>query len=205
MRRSWWLRVAALLIGGAAVIHDLYGPWAGQEGRLAIGLLVLVLFLALMQGDAAAVGIARPAPSVRWWLRASLITGSIFCAVVVAIVAVLYAAGYLPPLIPVDDPAGRLWEACVVAPLVEEPIYRLALCVPLVVIIGYWPTIVISGAVFALLHHRYGNLSPDNALAGLLLGWAYLRSGSLALPILLHVIGNALVFLAVYFVMPLLL
>jgi hypothetical protein len=93
----------------------------------------------------------------------------------------------------------------VIAPLVEEPIYRLALCVPLVAIIGYWPTIVVSGAVFALLHHRYGNLSPENALAGLLLGWAYLRSGSLALPILLHSVGNALVFLAVYFVMPLLL
>jgi membrane protease YdiL (CAAX protease family) len=60
-------------------------------------------------------------------------------------------------------------------------------------------------ARFALLHHRYGNLSPENALAGLLLGWAYLRSGSLALPILLHSVGNALVFLAVYFVMPLLL
>ena len=86
-----------------------------------------------------------------------------------------------------------MWRACVLAPLSEEPIYRIAVCAPLVTLIGRWPTIVVSCILFALIHARYGGLAPDNALAGLLLGWAYLRSGSILVPIALHAIGNALV------------
>jgi uncharacterized protein len=204
-RHSWAVRLAALAVGAAAVSYDLYGPYLGLGFRLQIGVVVLALLYALARGDRRTVGIAWPEPNVRWWLRITLITGSIFCVVVVGVAAVLYATGDLPPVVPIDDAASWLWHACALAPLLEEPIYRLALCAPLVAIIGTWPTIVVSGAVFAFLHHRYGNLSPDNALAGLLLGWAYLRSGSLALPIVLHAIGNALVFVALYFVAPLVL
>jgi membrane protease YdiL (CAAX protease family) len=56
--------------------------------------------------------------------------------------------------------------------------------------------------VFAWLHQLYGHLSPDNALAGLLLTWAYLRSGSLAVPIAPHALGNALVTAFLVFVLP---
>jgi membrane protease YdiL (CAAX protease family) len=201
-RRSWSLRVAALLVGAAIVAYDLYAPRADNEQRLVVGVAGLVVLLALANGDVRSVGLAAPRPSVRWWLKATLITGTIFIVVVMVVAAVLYFTGHAPSVklvMPVDE---FLWQAVVVAPVVEEPIYRLALCTALVVIVGRWPTIVLSGVVFAWLHQRYGNLAPDNALAGVLLGWAYLRSGSIAVPIVLHAIGNALVVLFLAAIAP---
>jgi uncharacterized protein len=57
---------------------------------------------------------------------------------------------------------------------------------------GPWRAIAASGAVFALLHVAYGNPSPENLLGGFFLAWAYLRSGSVWLPVLLHSAGNLL-------------
>ncbi len=50
--------------------------------------------------------------------------------------------------------------------------------------------IVIDGAVFALLHFVYGNASPDNFVGGYVLAWAYLRSGTIVVPLVLHAAGN---------------
>ena len=84
---------------------------------------------------------------------------------------------------------------CVAAPVLEELIYRLALCLPLVGIVGRRWTILLSGVVFAALHFRHGNPGPSNFIAGFILGWAYLKSGNLLIPIILHSLGNLCVFL----------
>jgi membrane protease YdiL (CAAX protease family) len=82
----------------------------------------------------------------------------------------------------------------VIAPLVEESIYRLVLCFPTTAAIGSTGTIILSGTIFAGLHFVYGNPSPDNCLAGYVLTWAYLKSGSLLVPITLHSFGNCVAF-----------
>jgi membrane protease YdiL (CAAX protease family) len=80
-------------------------------------------------------------------------------------------------------------------PLYEELLYRVALCVPLVALVGPRWTILASGLVFAALHVRYGNPAADNCIAGFVLGWAYLRSSCLLVPLLLHALGNLCAFL----------
>ena len=86
---------------------------------------------------------------------------------------------------------GTLWYSD--APILEESVYRLALCVPLAALCGPRWTIAVSGAVFAALHFVYGNPGPDNFIAGYFLAWAYLKSGTLMIPMALHALGNACV------------
>lgn len=50
--------------------------------------------------------------------------------------------------------------------------------------------IVVSGVVFGGLHVVNGNPSPENLVGGLFLAWAYLKSGTIYIPILLHSLGN---------------
>jgi CAAX protease family protein len=51
-------------------------------------------------------------------------------------------------------------------------------------------TILVSGLAFGALHVLYGNPGPDNLIAGFFLGWAYLKSGSVLVPMILHSLGN---------------
>ncbi|MEZ6018625.1 MAG: CPBP family intramembrane glutamic endopeptidase [Planctomycetota bacterium] len=51
------------------------------------------------------------------------------------------------------------------------------------------------GLAFVALHWRYGNLAANHFAAGLALTWAYLRSGSIWVPVLLHFAGNLAVVL----------
>ncbi len=78
----------------------------------------------------------------------------------------------------VASPLGMAPSWCVCYPVLEEMLYRLVLCAPLVALLGPWYAIVISGAAFGALHFLYGNPAPTNFVAGYLLAWPYLRSGS---------------------------
>lgn len=79
---------------------------------------------------------------------------------------------------------------CIVAPVIEETIFRLGLCVPFAVWLGPWKTIVVSGLVFAAVHVVGGNASPENLVGGFFLAWAYLKSDSIVVPVALHSLGN---------------
>lgn len=91
---------------------------------------------------------------------------------------------------PPSNIAYSFLRMCVIAPVLEESLYRLALCVPLAARFGPWRAIVISGLAFAGLHVAGGNPSPENLVGGLFLAWAYLKSESIVVPVLLHSIGN---------------
>jgi uncharacterized protein len=78
----------------------------------------------------------------------------------------------------------------VLAPLKEEAIYRLGVCVPLTPWLGPRAAIAVSGLVFAGLHFAYGNPSPENLVGGFFLAWAYLKSETILVPVLLHGLGN---------------
>jgi membrane protease YdiL (CAAX protease family) len=101
----------------------------------------------------------------------------------------------LAQLDPHDLPAWLLY-ACVLAPLFEEGVYRLLLCTALATCLRQRTVILISGTLFALLHIAYGNFALTNGVAGYLLAWAYVKSGSLWLPILWHSVGNLAILLA---------
>lgn len=99
------------------------------------------------------------------------------------------------------EPSWRFWlgataaiglavaVVCVGYLLVTEEYKRLSFAGP----IGRWPTVIVSGAIFGLIHIVNGVAGPDNVVAGYFFAWAFLRSGSIALPTAMHAGGNLVV------------
>ncbi|HEX4143946.1 MAG TPA: type II CAAX endopeptidase family protein [Pirellulales bacterium] len=189
-------RLWGLLIGCGATVTDMVLTWEGWSDylgwRLLLALAAVGSFRFLLKVDRPSLGL-RLAPVQGWayWVRA---TGWI----ALAMGAVLLLAGlaiFVGWEVPIrrrspNQLGSAILQACVLAPLVEETIYRMVLCSPLVGCFGPTVTIGLSGVAFALLHVLYGNPGPDNVFAGFVLGWAYLKSGSISLPIILHSLGN---------------
>jgi uncharacterized protein len=191
--------VIAVGIGLSAVAADLWLVWLKSDeetlhGRWAVALTVMSAYTWLSDGDLPTVGLCHPSGGWRSWVRKGIVlgVGALVCFGVTAIVWVV--AGWALPIRSVGPPVfGRAFlHMCLFAPLLEEAIYRVALCVPLAAACGAWCGVVVSGALFGLLHVVYGNPSPENILGGFFLAWAYLRSGSVCVPILLHSAGNLL-------------
>jgi uncharacterized protein len=164
-------------------------------GCSAVGGLVL-----LAGGDLRSLGLAlRPARGWRYWVVASAVAAVGifgFSLVVVAFVPKLWVMLVeRGEALWISDLWPTLIFSCVQTPIVEELLYRGVLCAALVQAIGRTPTIVLSGVVFALLHVVYDNPGPDNAIAGFILGWAFLASRTLLIPVLMHAGGNLLVLL----------
>lgn len=190
-------RWCAVWVGVVAVATDVYlvGSHRGTVAHrfLLAGASLCALAL-LGRGGWASLGITfRMAPGYRYWVKVTLLIGAavgVFCV----------AAWLILPPLGVDIPLHRLHpkrmvpalqSACITAPILEEVLYRLVLCAPLAALAGSWAAIFLSGAVFAGVHFAYGNPAPDNFIAGYVLAWAYLKSGSILLPVLLHSVGNA--------------
>ncbi len=199
LRESSARAAAAFAIGATALTLDQLGPWFphGNAARIAIGLAATAALLALARGDRESVGLRfAPAQGWRWWLKATLVVGVVFGMALVAWFALEWALKGSVDVVraPYSLDLADVVHGLLVAPLVEEPLYRVALCVPLAALVDRRIAIVASGVAFALLHVRYGNAGPTNMLAGFVLGWAFVKSRSLALPMLLHALGNACVF-----------
>lgn len=77
----------------------------------------------------------------------------------------------------------------VVAPLSEELLFRGCLYRFLKAKISLWFALVLSGLLFAMLHHNLLSLFPLFIL-GIILAYVYERTGSLKVPILMHGIFN---------------
>ena len=162
---------------------------------LVIGGSVLILVF-LAQGERASLGfVSRLKPSYRYWVKVTLGIGAAVAGFCIVAGFLLWTIGIRMP-IPATPPEripSALVSYCISAPLLEEALYRLVLCVALVRIIGPWWTIFASGAIFSALHFAWGNASPDNFIAGYFLAWAFLKSGSILTPVALHSIGNGCV------------
>jgi hypothetical protein len=81
----------------------------------------------------------------------------------------------------------------VLAPVFEEIIFRGVLYGSLRARFGVWPSIVVSAAVFALLHGYGATGFASVFLSGALWAWSYERTRSLLPSIAAHMINNAAV------------
>ncbi len=187
-------------IGLVAVAADLWVVWLNRypesiDGRWAVALAALTAQVWLSAGDLSTVGLCAPAGGWRQWVRLTALLGVVAVGCVGAAAGLWVAAGWHLPVQSVApaETGSAFLRMCVFAPLLEEAVYRVALCVPLTAVAGPWPAVVASGAVFGLLHAVYGNASPENLLGGFLLAWVYLRSGSACMPVLLHAAGNLVI------------
>lgn len=199
------VRLAALAFATIIVALDLLRArgWAPDyvPPRLLLGAVVALAAAWIAARDprgAASLGLAPlDRDERRWWWRWALrIAGA--CALALAVIVVFSAIrgaplwSYQPP----SSAAESVMWQCLVWPVHEEIVYRLALVPVWVAIAGHRVAFVIGAALFALLHVAYGNLDPSNGLGAIVLTWAFLRSGSLALTIGLHAGGNAVVIAA---------
>ena len=170
--------------------------WVRPEEFMTVtALLTLVFILCLEGGTAPELRLtSRPVQSWGWWVRLACGFGLVIAVISVVVVGFLWAIGRPMP-IPRASPSAlpaRLFAFCVFAPVVEELIYRGFLTQALAGTMGTWGLIVTSGVVFGLLHVLYGNPGPDNLVAGFFLQWAFLKSGSILVPMAMHAAGNAL-------------
>ncbi len=84
-----------------------------------------------------------------------------------------------------------------VAPFSEEVFFRGFMYGGLRRSLPVWAAAGISGLIFGLLHYTGPDslaVVPQLAVLGILLAWLYERTGSLWLPIMLHVVNNAVAF-----------
>ena len=190
-------RILGLLIGCGAILTDMVLTWEGRSDylgwRLAVPIVAVGSFQFLLKVDRPSLGL-RLSPVQGWsyWIRATCWIGVVTGTLLLLLVGLAMLVGVeirIPRQTPFQFGSLFLYR-CVLAPLVEETTYRVALCSPSVACFGSTATIGVSGVAFALLHVLYGNLGPDNAIAGFVLGWAYLKSGSIVLPTILHSLGN---------------
>lgn len=86
----------------------------------------------------------------------------------------------------------RVVGIVLLAPLLEELVFRGILFQLLLPRVGPGPTVVGTALLFALAHGQYRGLDLVQVLAdGIVLGLARLRTGSTRVPFWMHLLGNA--------------
>ena len=195
-----WLAfiVAALLLNCDFILLQRWTPGYHWYRYLIAG-SGIIFMLGLCNWDLHSLGfVLRPKQGYIYWIKAGLVIGVSILLFSLLVFGMSQVIGQ-PIQIPKTQPniaKTFIFTLCVQAPLVEEILYRMVLCIPFVSLAGNWFTILVSGFIFAILHFIYGNPAPDNFIAGFFLSWAYLKSGSLIIPIIFHSIGNAFTIIA---------
>lgn len=149
----------------------------------------------------------RPPASSRWYVWSALIAIGVLPAVALINLAVqaIVGAQFRNPQIDMLAPEGFSWAGLaamlamvgVVAPIVEEVVFRGLLYAWLRERFGIWPGAILSALAFAGAHGIV-ILLPALFLIGLLLARIYERSGSLWPPIIVHCVFNAMMTILLY-------
>lgn len=79
----------------------------------------------------------------------------------------------------------------VIGPIAEELLFRGALLPFFARFMTPWRAIVLQGLLFGVLHTQHGISIVGPLVLGMILGWARARTGSVRIPILLHMTFNA--------------
>jgi uncharacterized protein len=192
-----WRTIASGLTAAAVACADLWLVWTGETSligpRTIPPALALTFYSLIYRGDVSAMGLRfRPIQGLRYWLLATALIGAAIGTLLLLALAVALITGYPIRLYEIrpHDLMTMFVQMCVLAPIFEEATYRFALCTGLVPVIKPWGTIFASGLIFGALHFLYGNPGPDNLIAGYFLAWAYLKSGTIVVPVVLHSFGN---------------
>jgi membrane protease YdiL (CAAX protease family) len=210
--------LAMLAFFAAQLVTGLvFGVWiavAGQDAApptMLVGVLSQVLSLALVVALLLARGRwswrvwgpRRPSATMALIGLAAGIGGTIVAYLLNAIMALLFQPqDAVEQQVLQDALTGdaatvllAVLAAVILAPLVEELVFRGLLFPALRSRVGLWPAALISGLVFTVIHVEIVTSQPL-ALVGLFtlgvwLAWAYHRSGSLVVPIVAHAVFNA--------------
>jgi len=196
LREDVWLQT---LFGLLAVIAVSIDMWPAAQAYLYLpqgttAALVLLVFVLPGKVSRESLGLRlKPIQPLGYWVRVTIVIAGIMLVFILACAA---AAWILKWEIPVRKTPPHwigmaLLHMCLIPPLFEELVFRLGICVPATALVGPTGAIVLSGAAFAAMHFIYGGAGPDNFVAGYILAWAFLKSGSILVPMALHALGNS--------------
>jgi membrane protease YdiL (CAAX protease family) len=202
LRNGWWIVLfIVVFLASQLAYHPVskglqqVGAGKGWLAPLPVGFLLLVTWICLrLRGEPlSGVGLRLDAN----WLR-QIVSGAAFgAALMLAVTALIFLAGgvrfeFDPARGPIRLAAGAwlfIWAA-----VLEELLFRGFVFQRLIDGIGVTAALLVMGGLFAIAH--WGNPSMegstmiwatiDTVLGAVLLGLAYLRTGSLALPIGIH-------------------
>ena len=202
LRNGWWILIFIAVFLASQLVYHPVSKWLQNIGAdhsslspLPVVFLLVVTWICmrLRRQPLSAVGLSLDAK----WLRLALYGTAFGSVQMVAVTALIYAAGGISfSLDPAHGLAALAYGAWVFAwvALLEELLFRGFVFQRLVDGIGAPTALLLMAALFAIAH--WGNpgmegttefwASIDTALGGILLGLAYLRTGSLALPIGIH-------------------
>ena len=164
--------------------------------RPIIALCSILILSFLARWNLVLLGVTlQPRQGFLYWIKATLLIGLMVALFTVIVLVLFRAFGFTIPNPKLASYFLRdaIIIGCIKAPLLEECLYRVVLCAPLAALVGSRWTIFISGIIFAALHFVYHIPAPDNFIAGYFLAWAFLKSGSILIPVVLHSLGNACV------------
>jgi uncharacterized protein len=205
-----WLVVGQLLFGGLAVafgVTDFSGDTVDRFVLVTIQASVLATVLAWLAARGALSPVSAPRRGPRAGdLGLGVVVGVVgFGVLVLAVGAVFQLLGDVeaPEQQALDDAALGGMEALLavvlavlIAPVLEELVFRGALHGALRARVGVWLAALLSSAVFAVIHVEIVTSSPaflvQLFLLGLVFVWLYERTGNLAAPIVAHLVFNAI-------------
>ncbi len=183
-------------LAGSEVADDVLYQWSTFAGALIQYGIMLILILAIAHGfDRPLLGLELPVAKGRAALLA-----------VAALVLIFAASAALSPFLDAGDEQGLVpdnWDSSravpflanaavviLVAPFVEELLYRglgYGLLAPFT---GPWPAIVLTGLAFGLAHGLVLGL-PVLTIFGITLGWLRSKTGSVYPGMVVHGLFNA--------------
>jgi membrane protease YdiL (CAAX protease family) len=213
----WSPVIMALLGSGAAVVGTVYAVRAIMGGWSIFGVILSLfaqmLAMLLVVGASrrwlgpVAPGVQAPEPRLSWlrttgWGVFYLLTG--FPRVAILLHALNKLVFWVKPgpdaiemlaRMQLGVPGALMLVVVVVflGPIAEEVLFRGFLLPRLAAQLGGRWALWASALLFASLHFYYGIHTLLILYYGLVLGWARMRSGGLASPILLHVLINGVV------------
>lgn len=206
LRNGWWILAFVVLFLASQPVYKAVSKAMQRSGfdgawlsPLPVAFLLLVTYLCvrLRREPLAAVGLKLDVAFARQAFAGAVLGSALIGLVTGLIVASGGATFSLDPARSVAALGMATWVFLWVV-LLEELLFRGFVFQRLVDGIGAWPALLAMAVLFAVAH--WGNpgmdattmfwASIDTALGALLLGLAYLRTRSLALPIGIHLGWN---------------
>jgi membrane protease YdiL (CAAX protease family) len=181
-----------LFLLGLRVRIEFASQWLSALNEPLLVLVGLVTILCINDGEAPLLGLKlSPVQGWYYWVRVACWFGLAIALLLAVCSGVFLVGGWEIPTPPKPGNFGlALFWMCCYAPLVEELVYRSLLTAAVLPLAGQRGAIIASGILFAAIHIIGGNPGPDNQIAGFLLEWALLRSGTILVPMGMHAAGN---------------
>jgi len=181
-----------LFLMGLRVGQGIVSQWLSALTEPLLVLVGLVAILCINDGEAPLLGLKlSPVQGWYYWVRVVCWFGLAIALLLAVCSGVFLVGGWEIPTPPKPGNFGlALFWMCCYAPLVEELVYRSLLTAAVLPLVGQRGAIIASGVLFASIHIIGGNPGPDNQVAGFLLEWAFLRSGTILVPMSMHAAGN---------------